>query len=148
MEGAALEARGGPDLLARCREPTALVSDHQGRGRDPAHERTPGPRILTPRRVPTQHMIGSVSDENHSASAQVDAIDGDDVMNLIDDRAERTSLPQRLTTSTKRAAPARQIRLTAPTEQPGQKLIKMLGRGVYVVQHRDCAGCTPPALTT
>ena len=119
-----------------------------GRGRDQAHARTPGPRILTPRRVPTQHVIGSVSDENHSASAQVDTIDDDDVMNLIDDRTDSPSLPQRLTTPTKRAAPARHIRLTAPTEQPGQKIIKMLGRGVYVVQRRDCAGCTPPALTT
>ena len=31
-------------------------------------------------------MIGRLSDENHGASAQVDTIDDDDVMNLIDDR--------------------------------------------------------------
>ena len=89
VEGAALHTRGRPDSLAGFREPTAPVSDDQGRWRDPAHERFPGPRILTPRRVPTQHMIGSLSDENHSASAQVDTIDEDDVMNLIDDWAER-----------------------------------------------------------
>ena len=118
------------------------------RRRDPAHEHTPGQRILTPRRVPTQQVIGSVSDENHGASAQVDTIDDDDVTTLIDDRADRPSLPQWLTTPTKRASPTRHIRLTAPTEQPGQKIIKTLGRGVYVVQCRDCAGCTPPALTT
>ena len=58
-------------------------------GRDPAHERFPGPGILTPGRVPAQHTIGSLSDEHHGASAQVDAIDEDDVMNLIDDRVER-----------------------------------------------------------
>ena len=58
-------------------------------GRDPAHEHTPGPRILTPGRVPTQHAIGSLSDENYGASAQMDTIDEDDVMNLIDDRTER-----------------------------------------------------------
>ena len=58
-------------------------------GGDPAHERAPGPRILTPSRVPTQHAIGSLSDENNGASAQVDTVDEDDVMNLIDDRAER-----------------------------------------------------------
>jgi hypothetical protein len=34
-------------------------------------------------------MIGTLGDENHSASAQVDTIDEDDVMNLIDDRADR-----------------------------------------------------------
>ena len=61
----------------------------QGRGRDPAHERTPSPRILTPRRVPTQHAIGCLGDEDHGAGAQVDAVDEDDLMNLIDDRAER-----------------------------------------------------------
>ena len=89
MEGAALDARGGPDLLARCREPTAPVSNHQHRGRDPAHERTPGPRILTPSRVSPQHAIRCLGDEHHGVSAQVDTIDEDDIMNLIDDRADR-----------------------------------------------------------
>ena len=117
-------------------------------GRDPTHEPAPGLRILTPRRVPTQHVIGSVSDENPSASAQMDTADDDDVMTLIDDRADRPSLPQRLTMPTKRAAHATHIRLTAPTEQPGQEFIKMRGCGVYVVQCRDCVGCAPPALTT
>ena len=67
VEGTALNARGGPDVLAGFREPAAPVSDNQGRGRDPAHERAPGPRILTPSRVPTQHAIGSLSDENNGA---------------------------------------------------------------------------------
>ena len=62
---------------------------HQGRGRDPAHERAPGPRILTPSRVPAQHAIGCLGDEDHGVWAQVDAVDEDDLMNLIDDRAER-----------------------------------------------------------
>ena len=61
----------------------------QGRGRDPAHERTPSPGILTPSRVPTQHAIGSLSDENNGASAQVNTVNEDDLMNLIDDRAKR-----------------------------------------------------------
>ena len=82
-------ARGGPDSLARPREPAAPVGEDQGWGRDPAHERFPGPRILTPGRVPAQHMIKSVGDEHHGASAQVDTVDEDDLMNLIDDRAER-----------------------------------------------------------
>jgi len=30
-----------------------------------------------------------LSDKDHGASAQVDAVDEDDVMDLIDDRAER-----------------------------------------------------------
>ena len=89
MEGAALDARGGPDLLARPGEPAAPVSDDQGRGRDPAHERAPGSRILTPGRVPAQHAVGCLGDEYHGVSPQVDAVDEDDVMNLIDDRAER-----------------------------------------------------------
>ena len=45
MEGAALHTRGRPDLLARPREPAAPVGEDQGWGRDPAHERAPGPRI-------------------------------------------------------------------------------------------------------
>ena len=61
----------------------------QGRGRDPAHERAPGPRILTPSHVPTQHAIGCLGDEDHGASAQVDTVNEDDLMNLIDDRAKR-----------------------------------------------------------
>ena len=69
--------------------PLPPVGDDQGRGRDPAHERAPGPRILTPSRVPTQHAIGSLGDKDHSASAQVDTVNEDDLMNLIDDRAER-----------------------------------------------------------
>ena len=89
VEGTALDARGGPDLLARPREPAAPVGDDQGRGRDPAHERAPGPRILTPSRVPAQHAIGCLGDEHHDAWAQVDAVNEDDLMNLIDDRAER-----------------------------------------------------------
>ena len=89
VEGTALDARGRPDSLAGFREPTAPVGDDQGRGRDPAHERAPGPRILTPSRVPAQHTIGCLGDENHGVSPQVDAVDEDDVMNLIDDRAER-----------------------------------------------------------
>ena len=89
MKGAALHTRGRPDSLAGFREPTAPVSDDQGRGRDPAHERFPGTGILTPSRVPAQHMIGCLGDEHHGVSAQVDAVDEDDVMNLIDDRAER-----------------------------------------------------------
>ena len=89
MEGAALHTRGGPDLRARCGEPAAPVGEDQGRGRDRAHERAPGPRILTPRRLPTQHTIRCLGDEHHGAWAQVDTIDEDDLMNLIDDRAER-----------------------------------------------------------
>ena len=89
VEGTALDARGRPDSLAGFREPTAPVGDDQGRGRDPAHERAPGPRILTPSRVPAQHTIGCLGDENHGVSPQVDAVDEDDVMNLIDDRAKR-----------------------------------------------------------
>ena len=89
MEGAALHTRGRPDSLAGFREPTAPVSDNQGRGRDRAHERFPGTGILTPGRLPSQHMIGCLGDENHGAGAQVNTIDEDDVMNLIDDRAER-----------------------------------------------------------
>ena len=65
------------------------VGEDQGWGCDPAHERAPGPRILTPGRVPTQHAIGSLSDENNGASAQVNAVDEDNLMHLIDDRAER-----------------------------------------------------------
>ena len=89
VEGTALNARGRPDSLARPREPAAPVGDDQGRGRDPAHERAPGSGILTPSRVPAQHMIGCLGDEHHGVSAQVDAVDEDDVMNLTDDRAER-----------------------------------------------------------
>ena len=84
-----LDARGRPDVRARCGEPDAPVGEDQGRGRDPAHERFPGTGILTPRRAPTQHAIGCLGDEHHGVSAQVDTIDEDDVMNLIDDRAER-----------------------------------------------------------
>ena len=89
VEGAALNARGRPDLRARPREPTAPVGDDQGRGRNPAHERAPGPGILTPGRVPAQHAIGCLGNEYHGVSAQVDAVDEDDLMHLIDDRAER-----------------------------------------------------------
>ena len=89
VEGTALNARGRPDVLAGFREPAAPVGDDQGRGRDPAHERAPGPRILTPSRVPTQHAIGSLSDENHGTSAQVNTVNEDDLMNLIDDRTKR-----------------------------------------------------------
>ena len=89
MEGTALNARGGPDLLARPGKTTTPVGDDQGRGRDPAHERAPGPRILTPSRIPAQHTIGSLGDEHHGASAQVDTVNEDDLMNLIDDRAKR-----------------------------------------------------------
>ena len=64
-------------------------SSDQGRGRDPAHKRAPGPGILTPSRLPTQHTIGCLGDEHHDAWAQVDAVNEDDLMNLIDDRAER-----------------------------------------------------------
>ena len=89
VEGTALNARGRPDVLARPGKATTPVGDDQGRGRDPAHERAPGPRVLTPSRVPAQHMIGCLGDEHHGAWAQVDAVNEDDVMNLIDDRAER-----------------------------------------------------------
>ena len=65
------------------------VGEDQGWGCDPAHERAPGPRVLAPGRVPSQHAIGCLSDKDHGASAQVDAVDEDDVMDLIDDRAER-----------------------------------------------------------
>ena len=89
VEGTALDACSRPDSLARCREPATPVGDDQGRGRDPAHERAPGPGILTPSRIPAQHVIGCLGNEYHDASAQVDTIDEDDLMNLIDDRAER-----------------------------------------------------------
>ena len=89
MEGTALNARGGPDLLARPGKATAPVGDDQGRGRDPAHERFPGTGILTPSRIPAQHTIGSLSDKHHSPSAQGNTVDEDDLMNLIDDRAKR-----------------------------------------------------------
>ena len=89
MEGTALNARGRPDVLARPGKDAAPVGHDQGRGRDPAHKRAPGPGILTPSRLPTQHTIGCLGDEHHDASAQVDAVNEDDLMNLIDDRAER-----------------------------------------------------------
>ena len=65
------------------------VGEDQGRGRDPAHERAPGPRILTPSRIPAQHTIGCLGDKHHGISAQVNTVDDNDLMNLIDDRAER-----------------------------------------------------------
>ena len=65
------------------------VGEDQGWGCDPAHERAPGPRILTPGRVPAQHAIGCLGDEHHGVSAQVNAVDEDNLMHLIDDRAER-----------------------------------------------------------
>ena len=37
-----------------------------------------------------------MGDEDHGVSAQVDAVEEDDVMNLIDDRAERLSLARTL----------------------------------------------------
>ena len=89
MDGAALNARGRPDFLARPGESAPTVGDDQGRGRDPAHKRTPGPGILTPGRAPAQHTIRCLGDKDHGASAQVDAVDEDDLMNLIDDRTER-----------------------------------------------------------
>ena len=89
MEATALNARGGPDVRARCGEPAAPVGEDQGRGCDRVHERFPGPGILTPRRLPAQHTIGCLGDEHHGTWAQVDAVNEDDVMNLIDDRAER-----------------------------------------------------------
>ena len=89
VEGAALNARGRPDVLARPRKPAAPIGHDQGRGRNPAHERAPGPGILTPGRVPAQHAIGCLGNEYHGVSAQVDAVDEDDLMHLIDDRAER-----------------------------------------------------------
>ena len=89
MKGAALHTRSRPDSLAGFREPAAPVGHDQGRGCDPAHERAPGPRVLAPGRVPAQHAIGCLGDKHHGVSAQVDAVDEDDVMDLIDDRAER-----------------------------------------------------------
>ena len=53
------------------------------------HESFPDLIILAPGRVPARHAIGCVGDEDHGASAQVDAVEEDDVMNLIDDWAER-----------------------------------------------------------
>ena len=70
VEGAALNARGRPDVLACGGEPAAPVGEDQGRGRDRAHERFPGTGILTPRRVPAQHAIGCLGDEHHGASAE------------------------------------------------------------------------------
>lgn len=53
------------------------------------HESFSELRILALGRVLARHTIGCVGDEDHSASAQVVAVEEDDVMNLIDDRAER-----------------------------------------------------------
>ena len=89
MKGAALHTRSRPDSLAGFREPTAPVSDNQGRWRDPAHERAPGTGILTPSRIPAQHTIGCLGDKHHGVSPQVDTVNEDDLMNLIDDRAKR-----------------------------------------------------------
>ena len=89
MEGTALNAHGRPDLLARPGKATTPVGDDQGRGRDPAHERAPGPRVLAPGRVPAQHAIGCLGDKHHGISAQVNTVDDNDLMNLIDDRAKR-----------------------------------------------------------
>ena len=47
------------------------------------------PSVMTRAGGAIRLMIGSLSDEHHGASAQVDTIDEDDVMNLIDDWAER-----------------------------------------------------------
>ena len=53
------------------------------------HEGLPDLRILAPGRVPSRHAIGCMGDEHHGVSAQVDAVEEDDVMNLIDGQAER-----------------------------------------------------------
>lgn len=115
MEGAALDARGGPDLLACFGEPTAPIREDQLWGGNPAHEGLPSSGVLTPGRVPSQHVIGPLGDEDHGIAAQVDTVNEDDLMDLINDRAERAQLPQRLTTPAKRAAPTRHIHLTATT---------------------------------
>ena len=71
VEGTALNARGRPDVLARPGKAATPVGEDQGRGRDPAHERFPGPGILTPSRVPAQHAIGCLGDEDHGVWAQL-----------------------------------------------------------------------------
>ena len=53
------------------------------------HESFPGLRIFTLGRVPAQHAIGSLGNEYHGVSPQVDTVNEDDLMNLIDDRAKR-----------------------------------------------------------
>ena len=78
----------GQTFVHAVANPLPPVGEDQGRGRDRAHERFPGTGILTPGRVPAQHTIGCLGDEHHGASALVDTIDEDDVMNLIEDRAE------------------------------------------------------------
>ena len=139
----------GQRASSRTRMRTGPMRGHTGPGGAIRLISTPpDPRTPTPHHIPPQHTIESASDENPRASAQVDTINDDDVTTPINDRTDRPSLPQRLTTPTKRTPPTRHIHPTAPTEQPGQELNTTRGRRVHFVQRRDTAGLTPPALTT
>lgn len=104
MEGAPLYPRLRPDVLAGLLEPTAPISDHQLRGRDPLHESRPRPRVLTARHVPAQHVLLTAGDQHDRFTAQVNPVDEHDLMNLIDERRQGATLPTTVDTCAERTS--------------------------------------------
>lgn len=79
MEGAALDAGGGPDGVRSPGEASGAIGDeHGGRGH-PHHESRPSLRALALREMPSKDMVLVAGDEHDGIPLEPDPIEEHDI---------------------------------------------------------------------
>lgn len=81
-------------------------------------------------------MLSCLGDQHDRFTPQVQAVNEDDLVDLIHDRRQGPDLPQTLTAPTKRPATTWHVRLPGPTKQPREEVVQMLRGGVNPLHAR------------
>ncbi|MBB6333575.1 hypothetical protein HD592_000140 [Schaalia hyovaginalis] len=136
VEGAPLNPSVRPRFLSGLLKAAPPIRHHHDRRRDPVHEGLPRTRVLTPCDIPAQHMLSCLGDQHDRFTPQVQAVNEDDLVDLIHDRRQGPDLPQTLTAPTKRPATTWHVRLPGPTKQPREEVVQMLRGGVNPLHAR------------
>ena len=118
VEGAALDARGGPHGAGGLGEPRRAVGDrHGGRGH-PHHEGGPRARALALGEVPRDDVLPRAGYEHDGVAPDPDAVEEDDVAHLAGPGGDRPYLPELPGRPLERGARAAHVGLGLLGEQP------------------------------
>lgn len=82
MEGAALDAGGGPDGVRSLGKAPGAIRNEHGRRGHPHHESRPSLRAFALREIPGKYMVLGAGDEDDGIPLEPDPIEEHDIRDL------------------------------------------------------------------
>ena len=134
VEGASLHARRGPLRAPGPLDAAPAVGDDDVGRRDAGHERRPRRGALAAREVPPYDVSVAGQRDQHDAPAfDPDAVDVDDVVDLVACGADRPYLPESRGGGPERAGGQPHLALGPLRQKPAEEQRQLLGIGVALV---------------